>query len=158
MWKRIISSVFVLLIIGCLCGSAQEGTATQPDKKVAVNPQAKEAVKPALTVETELCTGIADRMPTGMAESFPADVGKVYLWCQVLGSEDSTLVRHVWYYKGEHMATVELPVKSSSWRTWSSKNLLPAWTGDWEVKILDADGNELKSIPFQVVAAQPETE
>jgi hypothetical protein len=171
MFKKIVSLVFILFIIGCTSSLAQEGTVSQPDTTMSVKPSAADTAKPdsakpataetagpALTAEAEICTGIDERMPTGTAESFPADVGKVYLWCKIQGATDSTMVRHVWYRNGEEMATVELPVKSPAWRTWSSKNLLPEWTGAWEVKILDADGNELASVPFQIVAAQPETE
>jgi hypothetical protein len=158
MLKKIIPTIFILIMIGYVCGLAQEGVATQPDKKIAVKPKQEKVVKSALTIETELCTGIEERMPTGMAESFSVDVGKVFLWCRVLGAEDSTMIQIAWYCKDEHKATVELPVRSSSWRTWSSKSFLPEWTGDWEVKVLDAGGKELKSIPFKIVAAQPVTE
>jgi hypothetical protein len=163
MLKKIVTLVFILCMIGALIAFAQEGTVAQPDSTKAVKPQPVETqpadtAKPALTAEAEICTGIAERMPTGMAESFPSDVGKVYLWCKIEGATDSTMIEHVWYRNGDEMATVELPVKSPSWRTWSSKSLLPEWTGSWEVKILDADGNVLKSVPFQIVAAAPAPE
>ncbi|UCD16298.1 MAG: DUF2914 domain-containing protein [Candidatus Zixiibacteriota bacterium] len=115
--------------------------------------QETEQPKSVLTVETELCTGVEERMPIGMANSFHADVGQVWLWCRVQGATDTTLVKHVYYYDGEEMATVELPVKSPSWRTWSSKKILPGWTGQWEVKILDENDIVLKTIPFTVSPA-----
>ena len=111
-------------------------------------------VESALTVEAQLCTGIDERMPTGAAESFDANVEKVYLWCQVTGAADTTVVKHVWSYEGKEIATVELPVKSTAWRTWSYKTILPEWTGNWEVKVLDAAGDVLKAVPFTVGAAQ----
>ena len=45
---------------------------------------------------------------------------------------------------------VDLPVKSASWRTYSSKTIPEYWTGDWEVRVVDAEGNTLASIPFTV--------
>ena len=108
----------------------------------------------ALMVEVQLCTGIEERMPTGAAESFSADIEKVYLWCQVTDAADTTVIKHVWSYEGKEMAAVELPVKSSAWRTWSYKTILPEWTGNWEVKVLDAAGDVLKAVSFTVGVAQ----
>lgn len=122
--------------------------------------QGEETAKSALTVEAELCISVEERMPTGVADSFAPNVDKVYLWCKVLGAEDATSVRHIWYYKGEEMATVELAVESKSWRTWSYKTILPEWTGNWEVKVLDASDNVLRAIAFKVAAvkAEPQAE
>jgi len=55
-------------------------------------------------------------MPTGMADTFAPDVENVYLWCKVIGCKDTTVVHHVWYYKGDQMADVELPVRSPAWQ------------------------------------------
>ena len=103
-----------------------------------------------ITVETELCTGIEERMPVGMADQFPFDVGQVCLWSKVFGYTEETTIKHVWYFRGDEMATVELPVRGSTWRTYSYKTIPPAWSGDWVVKVVDADGNVLKAIPFKV--------
>jgi hypothetical protein len=132
--------------------------AAEPEKKPTTEAVKKPAAMPALTVETELCSGIEERMPTGMADTFTPDVENVYLWCKVIGCKDSTVIHHVWYYKGEKVADVELPVRSSSWRTWSSKSILPAWVGDWKVTVVDAGGKELAAIPFKIAAAVAPTE
>jgi hypothetical protein len=117
--------------------------------------QGEEAtVESALTVEAQLCTGIDERMPTGAAKSFDANVEKVYLWCKVTGAADTTIVKHVWSYEGKEMAAVELPVKSMEWRTWSYKTILPEWTGNWDVKVLDTEGEVLKAVSFTVGASK----
>jgi len=103
-----------------------------------------------LTVEAQLCTSIENREPVGTATSFTADVGKVYLWCQVTGAAGETTIKHVWYHNGKEMATIELPVRGASWRTYSSKTIPENWAGDWEVKVLDAEGTTLTTIPFTV--------
>ncbi len=103
-----------------------------------------------ITVETELCTGVEERMPVGMADQFPSDVGQVCLWSKVLGYTDETIIKHVWYFRGDEMATIELPVRGSVWRTYSYKTIPPEWSGDWVVKVIDVDGNVLKAIPFKV--------
>ncbi len=103
-----------------------------------------------LEVEAEICTGIEERMPTDPADTLPSAVGQVYCWSKVKGAQDTTAVEHRWFYQDSLMATVELPVRSPSWRTWSSKRILPSWTGAWEVRITDMAGNILKSVTFVV--------
>jgi len=132
MLRKSLLAVFVIIFICPLMAMAQgETTGT-------------------ITVETELCTGIEERMPVGMADQFPSDIGQVCLWSKVFGYTDETIIKHVWYYRGDEMATIELPVRGTSWRTYSYKTIPAKWSGDWVVKIIDADGNVLKAIPFKV--------
>ena len=81
----------------------------------------------------------------GTATTFPAGVER--LWCRtrILGAAEPVTITHVWYRDGKTMARVELDVRSSDWRTVSSKLLLPDWTGRWEVKVLDAAGTILRA-------------
>ena len=123
-----------------------------------VSAQEEAAAGPFTEVETAICSGVDQRQPVGMAESFGSDVGEVFLWTKLTGAVDTTVVRHVWYYGGNEMAAVELPVRSSLWRTWSSKKILPAWIGDWEVKLMDAEGNILKSVSFKIEKVEPAPE
>ena len=110
-----------------------------------------------ITVEAELATGIQDREPVGVGSTFPADVDTVYLWTRVMGARDTTFIKCVWTYGDKEMATVELPVRSPSWRTWSSKAIMPQWAGKWDVKVLDADGNVLKGLTFTIEPASEMT-
>ena len=103
-----------------------------------------------LTVEAVLCTSVVDRQPVGEADTFGDDVGKVCLWTRIKGATDTTFVKHNWYFEGKEMASVELAVKSPNWRTYSSKNILPEWDGNWEVKVVDASGQTLVSRKFTV--------
>jgi hypothetical protein len=41
-------------------------------------------------------------------------------------------------------------VKSVAWRTFSQKKILPQWTGNWEVKVVDSSGATLGSVAFTV--------
>lgn len=129
MFKKSLLAVFVIVFICPLLSMAQGE---------------------AVTVETELCTGVEERMPVGMTDQFPADVGQVCLWSKVSGYTDETFIKHVWYYRGDEMATIELPIRGTAWRTYSYKTIPPEWSGDWVVKIIDVDGNVLKAIPFKV--------
>ena len=104
----------------------------------------------ALEVETQMCTGVQDRMPVGPTDTFPEGTEMVCLWMKVTGAEDTTAITLVWSLNGEEKARHDLPVKSPSWRTWATKNLLPEWTGQWEVKVLNPQGDILKAVEFTV--------
>jgi len=108
---------------------------------------------PSLSVEVEICTAVVDRAPAGTATSFGADVGTLYCWSKITGAAGETTIKHIWMYEGKKMAVVDLPVKSNYWRTHSSKKILPEWTGNWEVQVVDAAGDTLKTAAFTVGAA-----
>jgi DUF2914 family protein len=131
-------SVLVLLVL-VVAGAA-----------VAVESQETEAAVP--TVDATFGTDLdrAAREVIGSAEVFAGDVGKIYCLTRVQGLEYPTTVTHAWYHDGQPKARVELRIGSSDWRTWSSKTILPAWTGNWEVKVLDDSGKVLATSGFAV--------
>jgi hypothetical protein len=90
------------------------------------------------------------RRPVEPATAFAADVGKIYCFTRITGAEEPTSVVHAWYHEGKTMAKVTLAVGAASWRTYSSKNVLPAWTGRWEVKVLDDTDAVLAAMSFTV--------
>jgi len=99
-------------------------------------------------IDSAITTAIADQMPVDRIESYPADYGKLFCFTRVVGAEEDTSITHVWYYQGQEMARVSLPVRSPDWRTYSSKRFLPEWSGDWRVTVLDSEQRELTSMTF----------
>lgn len=99
-------------------------------------------------IEAVVTTEIRDREPVDSVQGYPAGIERLYCFTRVVGAEDDTFVTHVWYFADEEMAQIELPVRSSDWRTWSSKSILPAWAGDWRVDVVDPAGNRLASVSF----------
>ena len=144
---------FALIIAGCLL-SAVLGAAP------AALAQAEPAEAPvAAAVQVELAFGTdLDRETRGLvgesetfaADGFSAEAGQIFCLTRVINAAAPTTVTHVWYHEGKTMAKVDLNVGSADWRTWSSKRLLPTWTGNWEVKVLDANGMVLGSRGFVV--------
>ncbi len=100
-----------------------------------------------------VATGVDNREPTGVAEQFPADVGTLYCYIVAEGDFAETQLVLVWMHGDQEMAKVPLTVKGPRWRTWSSKKIMSDWTGDWTVRIEDANGNVLKSVDFTVGAS-----
>lgn len=100
-----------------------------------------------------VCTSVAERSPAGAAANFPPDVGRLYAFTRVVGMETPGSVTHRWLYRGDRVAEVRLEVRSPTWRTWSSKEIMGHQTGDWKVEILDGGGNVLGSLDFTVGGA-----
>jgi hypothetical protein len=97
-----------------------------------------------------VCKEVVDRMPVGSGDVIPAGTERVFCFTRIVGAQNETEITHNWYYKGALKASVVLPVRTSEWRTWSSKTLLPEWTGEWMVEVLSKDGTPLESLIFFV--------
>jgi len=109
------------------------------------------ALAQAITVsQAVVCQEIVDRMPVGFGDVIPAGTERVYCFTRIDGAQGETEVTHNWYYQGALKASVVLPVRTSEWRTWSSKTLLPEWPGDWMVEVLSKDGTPVESLIFFV--------
>ncbi len=95
-------------------------------------------------------TGVHSRVPTGISSYFDSSVGKLYAFTRITGAEGDTRVYHKWYYGDVLVADVPLTVRSGDWRTWSTKNVQPDWTGDWRLVIVSEDGSILGTVKFAV--------
>lgn len=116
---------------------------------IGINAQERE---PEIKVEQmTFCTNVVDRQPVLPDTAFADTVKSVYCFTKIVGAKDTTEVTHVWYYEDEEMAKITLPVKSPSWRTWSSKSILKTWDGKWRVDVLSEDGKVLKSKVFTIM-------
>ena len=101
-------------------------------------------------IDMKFAVAIQNREPIGISERFPPDIGKVYCWTKIYSDKVPTKIYHVWYYKGKEMARVELGITYSTFRTWSSKNILPEWVGSWKVVVEDENGNKLAEKSFEI--------
>ena len=95
-------------------------------------------------------TYVADRKPFGTATRFSSEVGRLVAFTRIMGGEANSRVTHNWYYGEQLMAQVELRIGGDSWRTWSSKNIVTDWVGEWRVEVIAEDGTWLETIRFTV--------
>ncbi len=113
--------------------------------------QAQEGVSETLQVsDAVVATAVEHLVPQGSGETFPSTVGALYAFSRILGAEGETVVVHKWFHGEELRAKIPLPIRSKNWRTYSSKNILPEWTGDWRVDVTTEDGTVLTSLSFTV--------
>ena len=103
-----------------------------------------------------ICTDVQNRVPIGVDTTFSAEAGSLHCFTRIEGATDTTSVTHVWYYGERKMAEVTLPVKSGCWRTWSNKQIMPKWTGKWNVVILSEEGNPLAQASFVIGSRDPD--
>lgn len=99
-------------------------------------------------VEAAISTGVVDHLPIDSVEVYTVKAGKLYCFTRVLGSAGRDKVIHVWRREGQEMARIELPLRSDDFRTWSVKTILPTWSGQWQVDVVDNAGTVLVSLPF----------
>ena len=107
----------------------------------------KEIRKTQIT-ETSFCESIDNLLPVKPNKEFKANIGKVYFWTNIYGTEKPTIIKHVWYYKNKKVAEVPLKVEYIRHRTWSSKIIEPVWAGDWTVEVIDKYGNLIQKFSF----------
>jgi len=101
-------------------------------------------------VDGTITSAIENQMPVDKIESYRADFGKLFCFTRIVGAQEDTEITHVWYFQDNELARVTLPVRSSDWRTYSSKRFLPQWAGEWSVVVLDGEQNEIATIPFRL--------
>ena len=82
--------------------------------------------------------GIQDREPVAASDQFLNELSPVFFFTEIVGADGKTIT-HRWSYQGEVMANVEFEIKGPRWRVYSSKVLLPFWTGLWSVDVLEGD-------------------
>ena len=96
-------------------------------------------------------TGISEREPQDSVMELMNDSGKILFFTEFKGMSGQTAF-HRWEYQGKVMAEVPFQIGAERWRVWSSKNLEPSWTGDWQVTAVDESGNELTTRSFELKA------
>lgn len=104
---------------------------------------------PLKAAEIEVCEEIVDRACRGASRSFGPDVELVTFLTRIEGATGEAFVTHVWTFEGNEVRRVKLPVKTSTYRTWSSKRVRGA-PGKWRVEVLDPLGRSLGLVDFLV--------
>jgi hypothetical protein len=151
-------TAFVLI---CIClflavtAQAQQEQAAEPaqaQQEQAAEPAQAQQEAAVLVVESAaICEDVVDLEPVGAGNSFTVSVGKLFCLTKIVGAETDVDITHAWYFGDIERARVVLTVKSSSWRTYSSKILQAHEIGAWHVDVLDESGNVLDTVDFEVV-------
>lgn len=93
---------------------------------------------------------VENREPVGIDTVFASNTENVFCFTRIESTTDTTQIAHVWYYKDQEKARINLQVQSDDWRTWSSKTILPSWTGRWRVMVEGPNGTVLDNKTFVI--------
>lgn len=102
----------------------------------------------SVQVEVVIATSVEDREPVGGGTTFPADVGTLTAWTRVTGAANTT-IEHVWRF-GDNERVISVNIGGSPWRTWTTKNIPPEWTGEWTLEVRTSGGQVLSTATFTV--------
>ncbi|VAW66825.1 hypothetical protein MNBD_GAMMA11-601 [hydrothermal vent metagenome] len=93
-------------------------------------------------------TAIENREPVSELKRISTENTRVYFFTELQGLGGHTLT-HRWLYNGQVLAEISFKIAADRWRTWSSKNMLASWTGNWQVSVLDEGGNIVEQAEFE---------
>lgn len=137
---------------------ATEPTGAMPGAEPATEPAAEAQPAPPQgeVARAQFTTAVVEREPTDRVETLHTSAREVFFFTELRGFQGHE-VRHRWSHEGEVMAEVPFQVEGPRWRVYSSKELLPAWTGEWSVAVVDARGEVVaeESFVYEEAAGSP---
>ncbi len=125
----------------------------EPEHAYGDAPWAQTSPEGLSVTRAYICRGIEESEPTDAGRSFlPKEDGLNRLCCfsEIAGAARPDSIWHVWYWGERQMGRVGLEVKNARWRTWSRKQVLDEWKGEWHVDIVDAAGFILYRLEFSI--------
>ncbi len=163
--KGWIMTLAAVCIMGTISLANAEENTTTPDKLQTQNTeassqeiQAQENTQRGVVSRAIFTSQIVDREPADNLTEMSNDTQRIYFFTD-LRKLEGQIVTHRWEYNGKTMAEVKFKVGSGPrWRVFSSKNLLPEWTGEWTVIVTDESGWTLKAGVFEYTQAATENE
>lgn len=145
---RRLTAALVTLALMLLTGSTGWAVAEMEGAEEAAAAPTGEVARSAFTRE------IVDREPVDQVTVLENDTTRIYFFSELVGLEGET-VMHQWEYNGEVMAVVPFEVGGPRWRVNSSKELDPGRLGEWTVRVILGEGNELGVDRFTYTKAEP---
>lgn len=93
---------------------------------------------------------VSEHEPIDKIEKLESNNRSVYYFTELRDMSGQTAI-HRWEFKGKIMAETKFTVDGPRWRVWSSKNLLPTWTGEWKVSVLNGIGDVISEDIFSYI-------
>jgi hypothetical protein len=104
---------------------------------------------PLKVAELTVCQEVVDRACQAPSRSFGPEIEMISCLSKVDGATGEAFVSHVWTFEGKEVRRVKLPLRTTSYRTWSSKRVkgLP---GKWKVEVFDPLDRSIGVVEFAV--------
>lgn len=136
--------------------AARSGSKEKAKPRLATKPTLSAALPKIGVSRAQFTTGIKQREPIDrVGLVIPAKgngIKQLYYFTEIKGMRGETIT-HRWEHEDQVVAKVQLQIGSNQWRTYSSKNLTPAMTGNWRVVVVDSQGKPIYTGHF--VYAEP---
>ncbi len=105
---------------------------------------------PIAIVDAVIAIGVENLIPVSPGITFDATIGSLYCFTRIKTSLDPAVIKHLWFHGDKIVMETTLPIKSSNWRTYSMKTILPSDIGEWKVDVTSEDGTILKTLNFTI--------
>jgi len=132
----------LMLFLSALLLSNTPLYAAPSDHEAGNSPQERAYVRRAF-----FTSGIENREPTGKSDFFYTTTNTVFFFTELRGMQGET-VRYRWSHDDKMVAEIKFAVTAPRWRSASSKDLLPDWLGQWNVELLNSQGEVLVNKSF----------
>ncbi|UCH08680.1 MAG: Flp pilus assembly complex ATPase component TadA [Deltaproteobacteria bacterium] len=110
----------------------------------------RESLGTVSVTEAVICRDVLYGRPLVVGTSFKSSVYMLSCYTKIASIQSPTEISHVWYFGETEKARVKLPVKSSNWRIYSSKEIQSHEIGDWHVDVLGPQGELLQTLRFEI--------
>jgi len=120
------------------------------ESKELFKEEGRESLRTVSVTEAVICRDVYNRRPLVVGSSFKSSVYRLYCYTKIASTQSPTEISHIWYFGETEKARVKLPVKSSKWRTYSSKQIQSHEIGDWHVEVLAPQGELLQTLRFEI--------
>lgn len=120
---------------------------TTAKEEESVTPMPDEPVLSDHVKRAVFTSSVVDREPVDSIDTLSIASEQIYFFTEIAGLPDKT-IRHRWIHDNEIRAEIPITIGGPNWRVYSSKKLLPAWTGVWTVLVVDEDETVLGKKQF----------
>jgi len=123
------------------------------EETMSENPAKQLSSETSAVARAVFTSQIVDREPVDSLSELSNNSDRIYFFTDLRGLTGQ-IVTHRWEHEGQIMAEIKFKVGNGPrWRVYSSKNLLPTWTGQWTVSVVDEHGTSLNVSTFNYVVA-----
>ena len=93
--------------------------------------------------------GVDNREPVIQVDSINSSSYSSISFFTELNNMTGQTATHQWTFNDKVMFEKTFEIKAERWRVWTSKTLIPSWTGTWTVNVLDDNRAVVSSKSFE---------
>lgn len=122
-------------------------TIGQYPQKMAMT--SRKLVPSTIIVEHAVLTDkiVHDKPSQEFIHYLPKYVKDAFFYAEIQKAKGQTIY-HQWRYNGKIMSTIPIFIKTDNYTIWSSKQLSSAWSGAWQIEILNANKQPIYRFDF----------